>query len=445
MKINASKITRCVIIIIYFTIMQDLLCALLYNCGIPAMLLKLVYYVKELLIISLGTACIISNKQTQMTKIARCDFAIVGFLCCIALYIFIGFVTNGIIAALMGARQYLIPMIMLIIGIYVGEKSDGKNLAYIENSIRVLAQTVIISTFIERFLIPISVWEKINMVSFSAAVKGNAGGYSSALIQNFFTGGLRRANGLAAEPLLLAYFIIPLFAYFFSKCFIEKNRLRTNLLFTLCLFLCQVLTLTRAIIVAELVGIMIVFLWTLFKNKKYNHKFFRIVLVTAICVEIVFYQEIVHMIYITLNNMDGGSAGMHMYQLKKGISYIGKFYYGLGTGTGSNLVAMSGRENLTTEFAYSNLVVDIGIIGLFLYLSILIGFVVNFFRQSGEVEGSFMKNILFGNVFCIVIWLITGVFSPQMWGMKSVLLTWFLIGVARGYMRNSMIKTRIYK
>ncbi len=435
-KVNTKVIVKLTWILIYFTIMQDLVCAILLNIGIPAILLKMLYYLKDIIIIALGGVCIVTKMHGWVIRIPKTAIYVLGFCCCLFIYIMIGMYNNGIIASIMGARQYIIPIIMLIVGISVGEESDDNDFAYIEKQVNKLSIMLIFTTIIERLFVPVSVWQNLNMVNFASVVKGNTGEYSTTLIQNFYTGGSRRAVGIAAEPLLLAYFMIPLFSYYIAKCFFEKKNLKSNVFFTTGIFICQVLTLTRAVIVCEILGVIIIVCISFLKNKKLNFNFIVLLTIASFVVFIIFRDKIYHIIYITINNMDGGSAGMHMHQLKKGISYMKQYFYGLGTGSGSNLVAMNGWDNLTTEFAYSNLVLDIGILGLFFYIALLLNYMIVFLGRVNNLKSNFLRGILFGNAFCIVIWLATGVFSPQMWGMKSVLLTWFLIGIADGYFRN---------
>ena len=437
---RANIVCKCIFIIIYFTAAQDLICALLLNIGIPGILLKLVYYVKELIIIFLGFYCISPYLQRKMI-IRKHNVFFALFVLCLVVYMCIGIFNNGFMAAVLGSRQYIIPLIMLVIGSYVGSKNNTNVDMMIRHSLEKMSCFLILSTLIERFLIPVEVWSAINMVNFSAVVKGSYVGFNSSLIQNFYTGGVRRAVGVAAEPLLLAYTLIPLFSLYLAKCFTEKFNIK-NTIILIGIFISQVLTLTRAIIISEVVGAGVIVLVALLKNKKLNKKFlFSLILGIILCVG-VYWKKISHMIYITLNNMDGGSAGMHMYQLNKGLQYMITYFYGLGTGTGSNLVASRGGENLTTEFAYSNLTVDLGVVGLLSFVLALLSYCYFFLNMVKRSQNEIWNFYYLGMAFCIIIWLVSGVFSPQIWGMKSVLLSWFLFGYAMSHLklRKELIK-----
>ena len=54
------KTYKRLMIVIWFTIFQDLLCAMLFKFGIPGFMLKLVYYAKEAVIVFTGLCAIFS-------------------------------------------------------------------------------------------------------------------------------------------------------------------------------------------------------------------------------------------------------------------------------------------------------------------------------------------------------------------------------------------------
>lgn len=440
-EIRIKKIVNLVFMVIYFTVAQDLICAFILNMGIPAKIIKLIYYAKEILILYIGFICMYPSIKKGF-RIKNYNIPFIIFVSIIVLYILIGTFNNDFIAALMGARQYIIPIVMLVIGLYFGSHNSSCILKVVDRKIYVFSLFLIVSTLIERILLPVDFWNEVNMVHFSQVVKGNVADLDSNLIQNFYTGGKRRALGVAAEPLLLAYTIIPLFSYYLGRGFLYRNKAQKDFILLSGLFICQILSLTRAIIVSELVGVMVVVFAAFCKRKKLSKNFMLIIGSVLIVTIVIFREKIFHIIYITMNNMDGGSAGMHMYQLKKGISYMFEYYYGLGTGSGSNLVASQGGVNLTTEFAYSNLTVDLGIGGLVTYVFGLLVYFLSFINGIKKNEDARWNSLYLGMAFCIIIWLVSGIFSPQMWAMKAILLSWLLFGFSMGHLKT---KVKIYE
>ena len=442
---QARIVLNIILFIVFFTIVQDLVCAVFFNHGTSARTLKMVYYIKEVAILLLGSYCALSLLVNWQYKIRGTEIFVTFFVIDILIYMCVGATKNGVYNALLGSRQYIIPIMMLIIGIYLGKYLYNDRIL-LEKTIKfivALSVFLIITTIFERYVLSIRFWTNMNMVKFSNVVKGNVGDYASgtaSLIQNFYSAGHRRAVGVAAEPLLLSYYMIPLLYINLglSTFSTGKKERRKYLVIALGIFLCQVLTLTRAIIISEVVALGIVYIVILFKNRSlYNYKLILRLAVLGLLVAALFWNQISVMIYKTLNNLDGGSAGMHMYQLNQGLGYLKTYWYGLGVGSGSNLVATTGAETLTTEFAYSNITLDLGIFGTLCYVFLLLRYCFSFIGQIRLEKNRTIRAMYFMNAFCIMTWLITGIFSPQMWGMKSVLLTWLMIGFSRGIMRTA--------
>ncbi|MCM1231777.1 MAG: hypothetical protein NC124_13465 [Clostridium sp.] len=446
-KIQICKSDRAfwkvIITIIIFTIVQDLFCAFLLKIGVSVFSLKCVFYLKEAIILALGAYCFLDLllKSNFHIKITEC--LVIIFLAVILIYIIIGTFRNGIYGSLLGSRQYIIPMMMLFIGIHIGKSLFTFNNYFIKfkNLVKNFSVFLIITTLIERFLVPVSFWEWIDMNLFSYWVKRGILTYvgKNDLIQNFYTADSRRAVGVAGEPLLLAYYMIPLFwMLLIFALFLPNKRERQKCGgLTIGIFLCQIFTLTRAIIICELTVIAFITLFIALRLRKiYKPKLILTILLCGCIFVVAYWDKIYSLIYKTLNNLDGGSAGMHLHQLKIGLSYVMKFWYGLGSGTGSNMVAFTGIKNLTTEFAYSNLIVDLGMIGCILYISIALHCFSIFFKHGFSAPNSPLRIMSIANALIIITWLLTGIFSPQMWGMKSVLFTWLSIGINCGMIDN---------
>ena len=435
------KLTMCIIV---FTIYQDVLCALLFKCGMPSRSLKLVFYIKEFIIILLGFFSIYNILKKHPRKLQKSEIYILLFGIIISVYLIIGTTNYGIYNSLLGSRQYIIPIMMLFIGEYVASGFNYKAIEkYIFSRLRKLSIFLVVTTFAERFLVPISFWQKINMVGFASAIKGQSGYYidsQNTLIENFFNGGIRRALGVAGEPLLLSYYMIPIFFVEVSKS-INSNKKKeriTSFAIAVLVFLCQVLTLTRAIIVSEIAAIAVCsFIYVCIYVKIHiNNRWWKYVAI-AFCGIIVGRDFIAGMIYKTINNMDGGSAGMHLYQFRVGTKYITKYWYGLGIGTGSNAVSFSGMKNLTTEFAYANMTVDLGILGTLIY--VLLAFYV-IYKGIKNLYCGKNKTLSFLCSFSLMTLMITGFFSPQMWSMKSILLIWFIVGIFITYKSRNIVR-----
>lgn len=435
-------IERIILIIIVFTIMQDFVLAILLNCGVSASALKMVYYLKEAIILLIGMYVFSIYLSRQYLKISRQYYILALYIVDIVIYYFVGVVNIGFKNSTIGVRQYVIPLCMLIIGIFIGRRMDLKAFNILEKNLYYLSVFLIITTIIERFFVSVDFWKSVNIVRFEAMVKSNSGVYTQSgntLIQNMYTSGVRRAIGVAANPLLLSYFIIPLLFYFFSKALFERKNMNRNILFTILIFICQILTLTRAVLISELLAIMIFCVVMIICNHTiYNLNIWKLFIALAVIGAILFGDKIYNMIYATLNNLDGGSAGMHMYQFKIGMQNIIDKWYGMGTGSGSNLVAFLGTSNKTTEFAYSNITLDLGIIGTILYILLNIDLCKKFIKGIDYCKNNTKERVLYLTSFLsIVSWLISGFFSPQMWSMKSVLLSWLLYGIALAFIERS--------
>lgn len=443
MKLNGKRsstsrtyiIEKIIFIIIIFTIMQDFVLANLLNIGISASVLRMVYYLKEAVILLVGMYVFFIYLSKPYVKVSKMYCILILYVIDIIIYYFVGNVNVGFKYATVGVRQYIIPLCMFIIGVFIGHRMDLKAFNILEKNLYNLSIFLIATTIVERFFISIDFWKSVNMVRFEALVKSNGGIYTqsgSTLIQNMYTAGVRRALGVAANPLLLSYFLIPLLFYFFSKLLFENRKRNRNVLFTISIFGCQLATLTRAVIVSELLALIIfVVIMLIYNHKIYNLKIWKLFGFLALLGMVIFGEKIYNIIYATLNNLDGGSAGMHIFQLKVGMSYIMDGWYGLGTGNGSNLVAITAMSNKATEFAYSNITIDLGIVGTILYILFNIDLCKKFINGIEHRKNNTRERVMYlTSTFSIITWFISGLFSPQMWTMKSVLLSWFLYGIS---------------
>ena len=346
-------------------------------------------------------------------------------------------------SAAIGARQYLIPLMMLLSGIYIGRA--GKNNSYIiddfyEQSINI-AQFVVITSLIERLILPISFWRSINIPVFSAAVGKNSNfSYDTTLVMNFYSAGFRRAVGVTTDPLMLSYFLITFFYLMFAIILLDLNRnvKRKAITWIVLISVVQVLTISRAIIICELLGCIGTYTYISIRNKRlFNRNFIRLLLYLGPIGLFLIRGTILEWIDRTINGQDGGSGGAHLASLKQGLKNISVFWYGHGTGSGSGLTAIQGNTALATEFAYSNVTVDLSILGCIVYIILVVSYALYFSKKiiRHEIDNK-QKELYLCVVFSTITWLLTGIFSPQMWAMKSVLYLWLLIGICRGTQLN---------
>lgn len=436
------KIYRLLLLIIWFTIFQDLSCAVLFKFGMSSSLIKMVYYIKEALILICGIYSMFSLLKTFHYRILRKEIIIIIFGVLVIIYTIVGIINNGIINSAIGARQYIIPLMMLISGIYIGQ-SGVKNRYIIKDFYKQsihIAQFVVLTSFVERFLLPVNFWRSINMPTFSAAIGKDSNfslmPYDTTLTMNFYTAGIRRMVGLMTCPLMLSYFLVTFFYLMFAIILLDKNkkRKRSAFLGMVLIFAVQVFSITRAIIICELLGCVGTYIYIILRSKRVlNAKFILFLLFLGIIGLFLLRDTIFTWIYATINGQDGGSGGAHLASLLMGLNNIHDFWYGMGTGSGSGLTAIQDNTVLATEFAYSNITVDLSIMGCVIYILMVLSYVVYFSKKilRHEIDEGF-RELYLTVVFSSTTWLLTGFFSPQMWAMKAVLYFWLLIGICRG-------------
>lgn len=440
-KINILKIYFAIVI---FNVIQEFICLLLFNAGVDVTIVKSIFYIKEVFIIIIGIGPMFSYlwdvliNVTKKKVLNKFDFSISMFVLLIVIYSIKGLGTYSLFTVLMSARSYMLPVILIVIGRYVGRKHE--NLSKDVDKYIVLTSIIFISTVLfERIFISVDTWQNLNMVNYNKIIKGIESWSKNGLIVNFYSVGMRRAIGMMGDPLAVSYFSIPLFYYnLFSWVYCDERNYKRKKYFTLTalLVLIQLLTITRAVIVAEIIAVIFIQLFRLLIGKEIKVKKSRLIvgyIITIIlgAIAIVKYGKLI----IATITLSDGSALTHHESFLRGFKNIINNIMGLGMGCGSLAAGAMGSENLQTEVAMFNLIIDAGII-TFIVLCMIFKYTYNNCTRILVINEKY-KSLATTVIYSTVTYFITSFLSPQIWAIKSVILYWFLVGISRGILIKS--------
>ncbi|MGG4405950.1 hypothetical protein ABEP13_08890 [Geobacillus stearothermophilus] len=432
---SVSLELRFFLILVFFTFFQDFIFATIYKFNIVnATVLKLLFALRDVIVIIFGLKnllVLLIRKKVNVT-----DFVAILFLVVVVISAVFG--EQDLFNKLLSSRVYIIPILLYFWGRNV--KVNNENLKFIRHVLLLLTFFIVLSSLIERFLLPVDFWVYINLANFNSEVKGLTNLYSiNELVGNFYTGNIRRAIGFAGDPLLLSYFLIPLFFFSLSNFFYNEKKKIFYLILTFGVLFVQVLTITRAVLIAQILSIIMFYIMYNIKllfNKKVVTFFFLVGLGITF-----FIEKIWDIIYKTVTFNDGGSALTHLISFKTGLNTFLNNPLGLGIGTASTLVTAA-NGGFGSENSYFNLGIELGIIGLFIFLTFWIFTFYKIFINAKSNISNINKKIIMIFYISILLsslaYMITGFASPQLWTMKTVMLYWFLVGICQNKLKGEI-------
>ncbi|UEG54950.1 hypothetical protein LLH06_08230 [Mucilaginibacter daejeonensis] len=372
---------------------QDLVLLALINTNQIGLVFPVIAAKEALIAIYLGAIIFFTRKfKIDFFLNSKYELQLWFLLIIVALlYVIIGLGTFPATGVLYEGRAIFMPLILYLLGGIMGHYFNKDSL-YLHKVVKCIETATIIlalSAIIDYFFLPVSFWENIKAGSLDT-IKG---GFTSSgsLPDNFFSVFGRRALGLAINPLLLSYLLIPGLSFFLSK---------KKYLFALLTFSAMVLSFSRLPVLAVLIS------YGVFKTRSYV----KVVLVVALFLLLIRYFDRIVFIF-----SDASAVG-HYSTFTTGLDYF--LNNPLGYGVGSAGVFAFNYSDMYAESAVLNLLNQIGILGFLLYVG-----VISF--------GLFNKRTAFKNemMFMSSAYFITAFLSPQIFVIKASFLFFILLGI----------------
>lgn len=420
-KVNYNL--KIILFLCIISVVLDFFLSIMFHFGVNPKILKSVYYFRDGVVLLYGIKSLIQIIYCE--EIEKQDIILIVMILLMVMYFFVG--NYPILSRLASFRSYIIPFFLYFIGKSISISHENNK--YILHKVNVVSVIFIITSFIDKLFLPTSFWSDFIQISYyNAAVKGVVNVYSiGGLPGNFFTANTRRVLGLATEPLALSYFLIVIFFVLFYDYILNKNK--KSLILSMLVFVVQVLTITRAVIISTIMAILITYI----TNKKINKKnLLKILVIGFVCI-IPFTSQIYGLVMKTITFNDGGSSEAHYNSTFMGIKLIENNMLGKGIGGGSTAAAaLSVTQNaVTTENSFINLSIELGVLGLMLFL-------IFFLLSIKKIKNNYNSNrknefniIYLATYSTVIAWFVTGVFSPQMWVVKASGIFWFFYGLAQ--------------
>ena len=328
-----------------------------------------------------------------------------------------------------GLRTYVLFTFAFFLGFELAKRPDA--FRYFLKKITPLFWLIISFSFLEYFLLPASIWKEIFPIM---EMKRVVGGivvtneyYQTGMPVNAFGELVRRLLGPFNEPLYMAYFMMILvnflLAGLISKLYIRKLGVAFGVV---SIFLTQ----TRAIVIGLLLSaVAFAFKTSRLKTKLvYAGLVFGLVTVFSVFVFWDFYAAFVESIF----SKTGRNVG-HIVAYIEGSKLMFTHPFGLGLGASSTL--FSGvSSNASTENAFINIALEIGIIGLLLYGGLLLFSVIRYHeylvRHNSSV-GTEDYAVVTVSYLLTIQFIFAGLVAPHI--LTARILIPFMLVVGWGY------------
>lgn len=408
-----EKLTRFLLV---WTVFQDILLSFFYNTTNQLLLTKILFHLKDFLLIFLFLWGLIRVKIRE-----NVFFTFTIYFSLLILYSVISII-NGIefISLISSLRGFLLLPCFLLIGFSIKKKNEfySKLIKFLSKGLFIVSLFGIVDFVIDSYVFStIPFWtDVIGIGRYFVDIKGQSDRLILGLPGNFYGqyGGdffsQKRLVSFWGIPLTAAYvLIIPTLIYFLKQIGVKKVSYKTTCSF-LIVFLSVILTFTRAIIIP----LVAVLLLLLFKKNKKIRKYVFFFMICCFILLIFSFDKVVEYLY------DGSTVG-HIDEFFKSLNELNFF----GSGIGS--IGISGGN--ATESSYLACLGQIGIIGLILYV---IGNVVPIMAlyKKYKVTGD---NIYLCFVLIGIVMLITGIISEQLFAFTTICPYYISVGFLLGY------------
>lgn len=409
------------ILIFYLVVGQDLLASILYRAGSPAMTIKGLVFLKEILVVSMGSAVFIMSR-----KISKVRLYLLLLICYSLPFLFIGDLT--IYLALVGFRMYVLLFFCFVIGERLS--SDSRFQAQFMKHLNVLLVFIVLFAFAEYFILPANIWKTYFPI---LEMKRNVLGlvleeyFNTGLPVNAFGEIAMRMVGPFNDPLTLAYFSM-LALNFFVVSALSKSGRRRWFISTIGVIM-LLMTQTRAVILGFVISV-VLFLTKDYKIKKL-HLQLAMMLVAILPVFVFVFWDWVAAFTGSIFSSGGRNVG-HLAAYTDGIKSILSQPWGHGIGS-SSVVAGFAAKNLSTENAFLNIGIEIGLLGLAIFLAaflMLWSRFANFIKVSDPLSPRY---IVVASAYMLLIqYMFAGLVAPHILIAKIMIPFFIILGWAYG-------------
>lgn len=371
MKISITRLRESSVIFLFYWIpLQDLVAAFMFQAGTPAWSIRTILLLKEGIIIFWGVSMLLLARGSMVRVL------LVGFLAYSFLFVFVS--KLEIYYSLIGFRTYL----MLVFSYIVGE-SLSTDEAFVRRFTRhasVIFLLVIGFAFFEYILRPSFLWTRIfPVIHMKNAILGLGVPeyFSTGLPENINGEVTRRMIGPFNEPLNMAYFTVILLNFITARLLLTTDKRSWSMMLGIvAIFLSQ----TRAVIIGYLLSIIAV----IFKGQKMRLRHVVLIAGGAIVGTIVVVLFVSW--FTALGKSIFSSSGRnitHLLAYSEGLFQLIENPFGQGVGVSSNSVGFA-TDNLSTENSFINIGLEVGLLGLLWFLTILSLMIFRFWRFLNE-------------------------------------------------------------
>jgi len=421
--------------------MQDTVLSFLYRIYSGNYLFILLILKEILIIISL---CLLVFNFILTYKLPFSKIEIFSFIyIAICFFYFFSVKVEGsnIIAASTSLRSLLLPVLLVLVGKFL--MLSKKEIEIFVNTIIGMSIFSIFFGFIE-ITVPVEkFWNGImDLYGFLTEIKGMSLHHFVKFVPGNFWGfvGERRMAGLHGSPLALGYYLV---LPFLITCALNKYRKEKSMFKFFILTIGIFLTETRMAIISTLLGLVLLFkeevLNFLLRHRIKKIAFFGFLVFVFLCFLFLFTfsSRIINFLYKTITIKEGRAIG-HLNALKKSISVVDKFIIkGAGIGTAGAWASIYGSEikGMASENVYIPLMVQIGGMGLILFLLWWYNCLKRLFLRYKQEEESYLRKLIKAVLVANIVYFISGFVSEQILTFTSVAHFWLLFGILIGYKR----------
>lgn len=307
-------------------------------------------------------------------------------------FISVLFVSSSVSIGLEGFRFTLLGLVFLLSALL--SQIDKKQIRTLIKTYLVIAVILSVWAILERFL-PTFYWDSLKI---SLPVSRFGWGYYDA-------GGWLQSTGFLVGPNQLASYLLPAFFIFLQKL-ISNRRKFLNCLYPILIFVSIALTFSRSAAVGLITGLLV---WFILYHKNIIAKL-AVVAMIIICTTFIFMNKDNATInnFLTHGNQTGHQSALQitMDELRNRAETPVKLLFGTGLGT-AGPIAIKYNNGIVSESWYFQLVLELGILGLLFWLTI-ISMIVYKLSKNGE------RGLLFGAVAVSVTALFLHTFADNL-------------------------------
>jgi len=266
------------------------------------------------------------------------------------------FISPSISLGFEGFRFTLLGLVFLFVAVL--SQIDKKQIIILIKTYLIIAVVLTIWAIVERFL-PTFYWDGLKII---LPISRFGWGYYDA-------GGWLQSTAFSVGPNQLASYLLPAFFIMLQNLIANQKKL-LNWLYPILTIVAIALTFSRSAAVGLLVGL---FIWLILYNK---NKVIKIVIAGLIIFSagFVFINKDSAIInnFLTHGNQTGHQSALQitMDELHNRVRTPAKLFFGAGLGT-AGPIAIKYNSGIVSESWYFQLILELGIIGLVLWLAVI--------------------------------------------------------------------------